>query len=171
MAEDLCRKAGFMLPKSANTKEFLELIKTYPDVTADAVDSLLKTIKFNEKKEVTLAVFFLHHLKNIPGSDKVGIEEILLSVLWNLGVILGSSHIDNKILRLNCYFAKRLLVAYVSINELCFLIDTFVKRWKNIANYYLLASFDERIAEVTANKSVTTKDVIFHCLVRFSFLI
>ena len=57
MAEDLCRKAGFMLPKSANTKEFLELIKTYPDVTADAVDSLLKTIKFNEKKEVTLAVF------------------------------------------------------------------------------------------------------------------
>ena len=52
MAEDLCRKAGFMLLKSANTKEFLELIKTYPDVTADAVDSLLKTIKFNEKKEV-----------------------------------------------------------------------------------------------------------------------
>ncbi|MDD6265955.1 MAG: hypothetical protein PUB34_06640 [Clostridia bacterium] len=46
-----------MFPKSANTKEFLELIKTYPDVTADAVDSLLKTIKFNEKKEVTLAVF------------------------------------------------------------------------------------------------------------------
>ena len=52
MAEDLCRKAGFMLPKSANTKEFLELIKTYPDVTADAVDSLLKTIKFNEKKDM-----------------------------------------------------------------------------------------------------------------------
>lgn len=46
-----------MLPKSANTKEFLELIKTYPDVTADAVDSLLKKIKFNEKKEVTLAAF------------------------------------------------------------------------------------------------------------------
>ena len=41
-----------MLLKSANTKEFLELIKTYPDVTADAVDSLLKTIKFNEKKDM-----------------------------------------------------------------------------------------------------------------------
>ena len=28
IAEDLCREAGFMLPQSANTKEFLELIKT-----------------------------------------------------------------------------------------------------------------------------------------------
>ena len=37
MAEDLCHKAGFMLLKSANTKEFLELIKTYPDVTADGL--------------------------------------------------------------------------------------------------------------------------------------
>ena len=52
MAEDLCREAGFMLPQSANTKEFLELIKTYPEIPADAVDSLLKTIKFEEKKEV-----------------------------------------------------------------------------------------------------------------------
>ena len=55
MAEDLCREASFMLPQSANTKEFLELIKTYPDIPADAVESLLKTIKFNEnieKKEV-----------------------------------------------------------------------------------------------------------------------
>ena len=51
MAEDLCREAGFMLPQSANAKEFLELIKTYPDIPADAVDSLLKTIKFNENKE------------------------------------------------------------------------------------------------------------------------
>lgn len=51
MAEDLCREADFMLPQSANTKEFLELIKTYPDIPADAVDSLLKTIKFNENKE------------------------------------------------------------------------------------------------------------------------
>ena len=52
IAEDLCREAGFMLPQSANTKEFLELIKTYPEMPADAVDSLLKTIKFEEKKEV-----------------------------------------------------------------------------------------------------------------------
>ena len=51
MAEDLCREAGFMLPQSANAKEFLELTKTYPDIPADAVDSLLKTIKFNENKE------------------------------------------------------------------------------------------------------------------------
>ena len=52
IAEDLCREAGFMLPQSANTKEFLELIKTYPEIPADAVDSLRKTIKFEEKKEV-----------------------------------------------------------------------------------------------------------------------
>ena len=52
IAEDLCREAGFMLPQSANPKEFLELIKTYPEIPADAVDSLLKTIKFEEKKEV-----------------------------------------------------------------------------------------------------------------------
>lgn len=52
IAEDLCREAGFMLLQSANTKEFLELIKTYPEIPADAVDSLLKTIKFEEKKEV-----------------------------------------------------------------------------------------------------------------------
>ena len=52
IAEDLCREAGFMLPQSANTKEFLELIKTYPEIPADAVGSLLKTIKFEEKKEV-----------------------------------------------------------------------------------------------------------------------
>lgn len=52
IAEDLCREAGFMLPQSANNKEFLELIKTYPEIPADAVDSLLKTIKFEEKKEV-----------------------------------------------------------------------------------------------------------------------
>ncbi len=52
MAEDLCREAGFMLPQSANTKEFLELIKTYPDIPTEVVDSLLKNIKFNEEKEV-----------------------------------------------------------------------------------------------------------------------
>ncbi len=51
MAEDLVREAGFMLPQSANTKEFLELIKIYPDIPSDVVESLLKTIKFNEETE------------------------------------------------------------------------------------------------------------------------
>ena len=56
MAEDLCREAGFMLPQSANTKEFLEQIKSYPDIPEDVVEALLHTIKFNENiknKEVT----------------------------------------------------------------------------------------------------------------------
>ena len=55
MAEDLCREAGYMLPQSANTKEFLESIKVYPDIPTDMVESLLATLKFNEnttKKEV-----------------------------------------------------------------------------------------------------------------------
>lgn len=44
-----------MLPQSENSKEFFEFIKTYPDIPADVVDSLLTTIKFyenTEKKEV-----------------------------------------------------------------------------------------------------------------------
>ncbi len=53
MAEDLCREAGFMLPQSGNTKLFLEQIKRYPDIPADVVESLLHTIKFNEKTEET----------------------------------------------------------------------------------------------------------------------
>ena len=53
MAEDLCREAGFMLPQSGNTKAFLESIKAYPDIPADAVESLLHTIPFNEKTEET----------------------------------------------------------------------------------------------------------------------
>lgn len=56
MAEDLCREAGFMLPQSANTKEFLEQIKSYPDIPTDVVEALLHKIRFNEnieKKEVT----------------------------------------------------------------------------------------------------------------------
>ena len=56
MAEDLCREAGFMLPQSANTKEFLEQIKSYPDIPTDVVEALLHNINFNEnieKKEVT----------------------------------------------------------------------------------------------------------------------
>ncbi len=53
MAEDLYREAGFMLPQSGNTKQFLESIKNYPGVPADAVESLLNTIQFNEKTEDT----------------------------------------------------------------------------------------------------------------------
>ena len=49
MAEDLCREAGFMLPQSDNTKAFPESVRSYPDIPADVVDSLLHTIKFNEK--------------------------------------------------------------------------------------------------------------------------
>lgn len=52
MAEDLCREAGFMLPQSGNTKLFLESIRSYPGIPADIVESLLKTIQFNEKKEL-----------------------------------------------------------------------------------------------------------------------
>ena len=51
MAEDLCREAGFMLPQSGNAKFFLESIRNYPGIPADAVETLLKTIKFNEKTE------------------------------------------------------------------------------------------------------------------------
>ena len=51
MAEDLCREAGFMLPQSCNAKIFLESIRNYPGIPADAVETLLKTIKFNEKTE------------------------------------------------------------------------------------------------------------------------
>ncbi len=51
MAEDLCREAGFMLPQSGNTREFLEYVKSCPGVPDEAVDNLLKTIKFHEKME------------------------------------------------------------------------------------------------------------------------
>lgn len=52
MAEDLCREAGFMLPQSANTLEFLESIRGYPDIPVDIVNALLDSIKFNENKEI-----------------------------------------------------------------------------------------------------------------------
>ena len=52
MAEDLCREAGFMLPQSANTLEFLESIKGYPDIPVDIVNALLDSIKFNENKKI-----------------------------------------------------------------------------------------------------------------------
>lgn len=51
MAEDLCREAGFMLPQSGNTKQFLETIKEIPDVPKDIVEQLLKSIRFNESPE------------------------------------------------------------------------------------------------------------------------
>ena len=53
MAEDLCREAGFMLPQSGNTKEFLQQIKDYPGIPTEIVTDLLATIKFNEKTEET----------------------------------------------------------------------------------------------------------------------
>ena len=51
MAEDLCREAGFMLPQSANTKTFLESVKSYPGVPVEIVETLLTKLQFNEKTE------------------------------------------------------------------------------------------------------------------------
>ena len=51
MAEDLCREAGFMLPQSGNTKLFLDMIRSYPDIPQEEVEFLLKSIHFNEKTE------------------------------------------------------------------------------------------------------------------------
>lgn len=51
MAEDLCREAGFMLPQSQNARAVLEQIRSYPGVPAEAVDSLLNTLPFQENPE------------------------------------------------------------------------------------------------------------------------
>ena len=51
MAEDLCREAGFMLPQSKSTQEFLEHLRTLPDVPQDVVASLLQQLQFNRKTE------------------------------------------------------------------------------------------------------------------------
>ncbi len=51
MAEDLCREAGFMLPQSANTKRFLEMLRDYPGIPLEIVENLLQTISFNESTE------------------------------------------------------------------------------------------------------------------------
>lgn len=48
MAEDLCREAGFMLPQSGRSKAFLESIRSDPDVPADVVERLLKSIRFHD---------------------------------------------------------------------------------------------------------------------------
>ena len=45
MAEDLVREAGYMLPQSANTKAFLENIRTIENIPVDIVDKLLKTLE------------------------------------------------------------------------------------------------------------------------------
>ena len=51
MAEDLEREAGYMIPQRLNAKKFLESIRSYPGVPVEAVDGLLKSIKFNEKED------------------------------------------------------------------------------------------------------------------------
>lgn len=51
MSEDLCREAGYMIPQSRNAKEFLEKIRSYPEIPTEIVENLLKTINFNEKTE------------------------------------------------------------------------------------------------------------------------
>ena len=48
MAEDLYREAGFMLPQSQNTKEFLENLLTIDNTNKDDIEKLLKLIDFNE---------------------------------------------------------------------------------------------------------------------------
>ena len=49
MAEDLCREAGFMLPQSENTRVLLEQLMHYPDIPAEVVDALLKSIPFPQR--------------------------------------------------------------------------------------------------------------------------
>lgn len=48
MAEDLCREAGYMLPQSQNTKEFLEEIRGYQGVPEEIAETLLAKLRFNE---------------------------------------------------------------------------------------------------------------------------
>ncbi len=56
MAEDLLREAGYMLPQSANTHEFLQSLRRSPQgdgFPEEAVQALLETIIPNEKTEVS----------------------------------------------------------------------------------------------------------------------
>ncbi len=50
MAEDLYREAGYMLPQSKNTKEFLENLLKINDsnIPKDEIKKLLELLKFNE---------------------------------------------------------------------------------------------------------------------------
>lgn len=50
-AEDLMREAGYMLPQSENTRRLLERVRRKNGVPAEAVETLLNTLKFNEKSE------------------------------------------------------------------------------------------------------------------------
>ena len=53
MAEDIVREAGYMLPQSQNTNDFLKsLIENYelPEDIAEIINKLLDTIKVNDKK-------------------------------------------------------------------------------------------------------------------------
>ena len=50
MAEDLYREAGYMLPQSENTENFLKSLLEIPDVPKGIVNDLLNSINFNEKK-------------------------------------------------------------------------------------------------------------------------
>lgn len=54
MAEDLLREAGYMLPQSGNTHDFLQSLLDNPqdeDFPTDIVEKLLKMISNNEKRE------------------------------------------------------------------------------------------------------------------------
>ena len=48
MIEDLLREAGYMLPQSKNTHEFLKLIKETGGSSAHIAQELLDKIKVNE---------------------------------------------------------------------------------------------------------------------------
>ena len=50
-AEDLMREAGYMLPQSENTRRLLERVRKKNGIPAEAVETLLNTLKFNEKSE------------------------------------------------------------------------------------------------------------------------
>jgi rubrerythrin/NAD-dependent dihydropyrimidine dehydrogenase PreA subunit len=51
MAEDLCREAGYMLPQSANTQNFLHSLKDTAAAIQEPVDKLLNNLKFNENDQ------------------------------------------------------------------------------------------------------------------------
>lgn len=51
MAEDLNREAGYMIPQSGNTRKLLESLLNEPGVPREAVETLLKKLKFNENND------------------------------------------------------------------------------------------------------------------------
>ena len=54
MAEDLIREAGYMLPQSGNTREFLNSLLSHagePGFPTDAVETLLSTLVFTEQEK------------------------------------------------------------------------------------------------------------------------